>query len=276
VRLSLAVCLVAGCGRVAFDEAAGDSGRTADAAPCTEAWSAPVKVPIDILDAREPSISDDDLDLYFSSGSPGDIYVVTRPSPTSAWSPAMMLASPPNSAEEEVSPSIAAGGLDLYMTATRGGNAVIVRSHRATKTSPWGPLSGGLGATGSGDISADQLTMVAQDFMSPVRFYRRAAVTDQLAFDFDAPAIVNDGSVNTSPSLSADGLDLYFRSDRSGSPAIWVAHRASVTSAFTTVERIEMPFDTGAPDISADGHHLYMHREVVGFTFEVWVASRCE
>jgi hypothetical protein len=276
VRWALAACLVAGCGRVAFDETTGDGRGTADAAPCTEAWGAPVKVPIDIGDAREPSISDDDLELYVSNSSPGDIYVVSRASPTAAWSPAMLLSSPPNSVAEEVIPSIAAGDLDLYMTATRAGNAVIVATHRATKTSPWGPVSGGVGAVGAGDISTDQLTLVAQDFQSPVRFYRRAAVTDQFAVDFDAPAIVNDGSQNTSPSLSADGLDLYFHSDRSGNPGIWVAHRASVSSPFTTVERVAIPYDAGAPDISADGHHLYMQREVPGFTFEVWVASRCE
>ena len=249
------MCALAGCGRVAF-EPSPDAGTPSDAPPCTEPFGAPQPLPTGGFAVQGPSVSDDERELYMAASIGGpelaDLYLSTRASRSDAWSVPVHMVDPPSSIYDDTSPSISADGLDLYFSSTRMGNAFIFHSHRASNDATW-DLPTHSGAYGSGDISHDGLSMAVTDFMSPVRFYRRTS----------------------SPSLSADGRELYFTSDRSGVRSIWVARRATDSGAYTSVEQVPLGVEAHEPEICADGNHLYMMVRVGGSDLP-HVATRCE
>jgi Tol biopolymer transport system component len=93
-----------------------------------------------------PSISADELDLYFYSDRLGgfgdlDIWVTTRPSVNDAWGTPVNLGPTVNSAYREHFPSISPDGLVLFFDSTRPGGEGsfdLYMSRRATKHDPWG------------------------------------------------------------------------------------------------------------------------------------------
>jgi hypothetical protein len=91
-------------------------------------------------------------------------------------------------------------------------------------------------------------------------------------------ASVNASGLNYAPSVSVDGLELFFTrvdSTTSGaSPAIYRATRADTNSAFAEPELVSSA--TGfveAPSLSANGHLLYFHKMVNG-TFVIYHLQR--
>ena len=91
-------------------------------------------------------------------------------------------------------------------------------------------------------------------------------------------ATVNSSGLNYAPSISVDGLELFFTrlaSSTSGaSPAIYRAVRTDSSSAFGEPELVAAA--TGfveAPSLSADGHLLYFHKMVNG-TFVIYHIER--
>jgi hypothetical protein len=91
-------------------------------------------------------------------------------------------------------------------------------------------------------------------------------------------AAVNVGGLDYAPSISVDGLELFFTrvdSTSSGaSPAIYRSTRPDTASAFGPGAQVAAA--TGfveAPSLSADGHLLYFHKQVNG-TFVIEVAQR--
>ncbi len=91
-------------------------------------------------------------------------------------------------------------------------------------------------------------------------------------------AAVNVSGLNYAPSISVDGLELFFTrvdSTTSGAtPAIYRAARTDTNSAFAAPQLVAAA--TGfveAPSLSADGHLLYFHMMVNG-AFVIYVAQR--
>lgn len=91
-------------------------------------------------------------------------------------------------------------------------------------------------------------------------------------------ATVNASGLNYAPSISVDGLELFFTrvdSTTSGaSPAIYHASRTDTNSAFGTPELVAAA--TGfveAPSLSANGHLLYFHKLLNG-TFVIYHLQR--
>jgi len=91
-------------------------------------------------------------------------------------------------------------------------------------------------------------------------------------FAFTAPSnlgsAMNSIGFDGGPSISADGLSLYFISDRPLAATggdIWVATRPTVAEPFGNPERLGLtvngPGDEGGPDISADGLELFFDRD---------------
>jgi hypothetical protein len=82
------------------------------------------------------------------------------------------------------------------------------------------------------------------------------------------------------PSISADGLSLYFTSDRpdgEGRWDIWMATRTSTSDEWSAATNIGQPVNTSAmesfPSISADGLELYFCRGDWG-QGDLYVATR--
>jgi Tol biopolymer transport system component len=85
----------------------------------------------------------------------------------------------------------------------------------------------------------------------------------------DTLAAVNVAGLNYAPSISVDGLELFFTrvsSTTSGAiPAIYRAARTDINSAFGTPELVAAAAGfVEAPSLSADGHLLYYHKMVSG------------
>src|SRR5919201_1023363 len=94
--------------------------------------------------------------------------------------------------------------------------------------------------------------------------------------------VVNSPVFDSAATLSADGLSLYFVSNRAGGVGltdIWVSQRDCADCPW------ELPFnltvvnskaDDGAPSLSIDGHLLFFHssREGGHGGFDIWVSYR--
>ncbi len=211
-------------------------GHAALAEGSAVVFGEPVNLGPDINSAtREgsPRISSDGLELYFNSNRPGgsggqDIWVSRRAALDAPWGPATNLGPSVNSEANEGAPSISSDGLELYFHdwgvnrpgGTRKADVWVAR--RASVNDPWGAPEnlGDLVNTteneGTPEISADMLELYFESerpggFGSDDIWVARRATIDAA---WEAP--VNLGSdINTAewehcPSLSADGLTLFF------------------------------------------------------------------
>jgi len=137
-----------------------------------------------------PCISADGLTFYFNSnrsGSSGgyDLWFTTRATINDDWGPAVNLGQPPNSQYSYWEPSISSDSLTLYFSdgySPQFGNR----------------LPGGLG--GQGDIWMVTRVSIHDAWGEPINLGQ--AVNSQNAIH---------------PSISSDGLSLYFQSHRPGS-----------------------------------------------------------
>lgn len=129
------------------------------------------------------------------------------------------------------------------------------------------------------EISADGQTLwFADGRYSPTGVLQSAsiAVATRQGASFVRPAngatllaSVNSGGLDYAPSVSVDGLELFFTrvdSVTSGaSPAIYRALRADTGSVFGPAARVAGASGfVEAPSLSADGHLLYFHKLVNG------------
>ena len=160
------------------------------------------------------------------------------------------LGAPINSPSSEFDVCVSADGLELYFGSLRaggfGGNDIWVVG-RATVKAPWAALQN-LGST------------------------------------------VNTPYDCTDPSISADGLTLYFRSDRPGGYGrtdLWVTTRLTKDDPWSEPANlgptVNGPYDEGDPSISADGLSLYFsewsspesHPRPGGHgSSDIWVVTR--
>jgi len=93
-----------------------------------------------------------------------------------------------------------------------------------------------------------------------------AAVPARADERFERPMAIEELNTDLqekSPSISADGLELYFQSNRLGFERVqywvWVARRARTSDPFGEPERLVL--DAANPDISEDGRTLYAARD---------------
>ncbi|PYO38000.1 MAG: hypothetical protein DMD29_14390, partial [Gemmatimonadetes bacterium] len=79
-------------------------------------------------------------------------------------------------------------------------------------------------------------------------------------------AVVNSASNDQHPSISKDGLSLYFVSNRPGGYGgndIWITQRTTVEDPWGPPQNLGSAINTSssdfAPDLTIDGHHLYLN-----------------
>jgi hypothetical protein len=94
---------------------------------------------------------------------------------------------------------------------------------------------------------------------------------------------INSPAEDAQPGISADGLSLFFHSERSGGYGgrdIWVAERATKNENWTALENVGPPVNTShqdsSPDISRDGLTLYFDSDRPGGSgmSDIWVTTR--
>jgi Tol biopolymer transport system component len=176
---------------------------------------------------------------------------------------------------------LSSDGLEMYITATRGGGQggfdLWVRK-RASKEEPWGPPQNlGPGANSSdtdwdASISADGLTLYFDRLRSIGGTYAWDLFTTTRATKNDpwGPAIMMGPQINGSghnsetPWISGDGLELYFESTRSGGYGSWdlyVSKRATTSdpwgNAVNLGPLVNGPSGEFASCLSPDGLLLF-------------------
>jgi len=197
-----------------------------------------------------PAISSDNLTLYFESKESGDwdIWVTTRETTDDLWGEAVNLGPPVNGPDSEQGPRMSADGLSFYFASTRPG--------------------------GSGDWDLWVAT--------------RATTHDPWETVVNLGPTVNSSALDHSPSISADGLSLFFGSTRSGgsgSADLWVTTRETVYDNWGAPVNlgptVNSSANEGVSSISADGRMLFFSSFLFGpprpggyGDFDIWVATR--
>ncbi len=208
------------------------------------------------------------------------------------------LGSTVNSGYWEASPSISADGLALFFDSDRfggSGDRDLYVTTRATKDDDWGrPLNLGQPVNtssydGQPDISADGLSLYFSSDRpggfgnQDLWVTTRPTTDDEWGTPINLEPTVNSLAHDTEPSISADGLTLFFDSDRPGgygSWDIWMVTRASTDEPWGTPVPLPPPvnsvFNDGEPSISVDGRALYFCSDRPGGygTFDLWLATR--
>jgi ankyrin repeat protein/beta-lactamase regulating signal transducer with metallopeptidase domain len=236
----------------------------------------------------DPCISADGLSLYFLSRRSGglggaDIWVITREAKDDPWGTPVNLRSPINSTAFEGAPCVSADGLQLYFTSDRpggcGGYDLWV-SERPTVEDAWRapvnlgpPINSPLSENGP-SISADGLSLYFSEHIATgarlgglggadIWVATRKSKNDPWGNPVNLGPTVNGPDADTSPSISVDGLSLFFMSDRPGfgKTDIWVTTRKSQNDPWGPPVNLGPPINTGYgewnPDVSGDGSTLY-------------------
>jgi Tol biopolymer transport system component len=180
-------------------------------------------------DDMEPSISKDELSLYFCSNRPGgngerDIWMTRRITKQSSWQEPINLGPIVNSSSDEAEPCISADELSLYFNTNRpGGN-------------------------GTQDIWVTT----------------RSTIEEQWSYSENLGSIVNSSFLECGPDVSESGLALLFCSDRPGAlrpTDLWISVRSSVFEPWGIPFNIGSMFDTpgqrACANISSDGTTLF-------------------
>lgn len=165
----------------------------------------------------EQSVASDDLSLFFASNRTGnwDMYVATRASTTDPWANVVNLGSIVNAPALEGSPDISADGLTLFFNSDRPGGQ------------------------GDRDIWMTSRPSLADSWGPPVNL----------------GPVVNSSSFEGWPSISSDGLSLYYSHGSQSQPNLVVSRRSSSNDPWGNPESLGVI--GGGADISSDGLALF-------------------
>ena len=190
----------------------------------------------------------DGLQLYFNSNRPegdtetcGHIWVATRATTEDEWTEPFSLGPPINTSDPSGYPCISADGLELYLSDGYPGFYMEGCTSRS-------------GGYGYGDIWVSKRNALDLNWSEPVNL----------------GSAVNNSNYQDGPSISADGLSLFFYSayeaDTYGRVDLYVTTRASKDDSWGTRMNIGPPVNTSDPEtfshISADGLSLLFCREI--------------
>ncbi len=282
---------------------AGDAGASgkAGAAGLDVAEPGPFNTPVAVAMPPNPSGFDDDpsftddlLELYFSSnraGGPGlsDIWITRRATIADPWeTPSRVLdVSGPG---DDAFPGISGDGLTLWFCSDRtggsGGHDIWVTT-RADRSSPWAPPTVVPELSSPATDCAPQvspsglLLIITSDRsggvgMRDLYWATRASVDDP----WDTPTLipyVNSPSDDSEGRLMADGLRLYFSSDRGtvGGYELYATMRASTADAFSApvlLPSLNSPGLDRDPWLSPDLSYIMFtsDRDGVQRIYEAW------
>lgn len=292
---SILAMLLASCGRVSFEERlVADGGADATAAdavipePACDP-TAPFGAPVPIAELNTAAadgtlrlMPDELTGYYWSQGATSqDIFFVQRASLDEPFQrqPAMGVSSP----SVEYDPTIAADGSVLVFRRSGPGNDLYV----ATAISPGvfdPPLPIDALNTAADEAQPYLHPSGGSIYFSSTRTFGREGdlfVAPWSGTTFGAPTevVVVASTVDEGdPVITADGLTLFFRSERTGNYEVYVATRPTTSDAFEApAELVENVNDSAAADgpswISPDGCRLYLSSDRAGSN-DVYVATR--
>ena len=243
-----------------------------------------------------PIQSPDGLSLYLASNRPGgrgglDIWVATRSTTSAAWGAPQNLGEPVNSAADDFCPTpVGKGGLffvsrealpgacgqgDIYYTHRTG--AAGWAEPRRLLCAPAGPNSE-LDEQGPSWVDASKGKLRGKKLL----YFSRSSITPSVAGElyvserqkgaqFGPAAAVNelnDATANDiQPNVRADGLEVVFSSNRTGTfgaQDIWIATRSSLGDAWSAPVNLGSAVNSSAaetrPSLSRNGTQLFFGR----------------
>ena len=194
------------------------------------------------------SISADGLSIFFDSSRPGgrgssDLWLTTRKSTDDDWSEPVNLGQEVNSSASDTGPFISADGLSLYFSSKRPGGS------------------------GNWDI------WVA----------RRVTINDEWGTPVNLGPIVNASDGDYMSSISADGLSLYFSSQRSGGSGkrdLWTTTRATTNDDWSEPVNLGPTVNSSSNErnlcISSDDLTLFFQSDRPGGYgyVDIWMTTR--
>ena len=239
-----------------------------------------------------PSISGDDLTLYWASNRSGgkggyDIWTASRPSVTAEFGAPTNLGEV-NTSDDEAEPAISADGRELYVYRSSDTSAALLRATRAGPAARFSipaplPIFGSSFLDASGPwLSGDGLHLYFSGHLSDkapddLALARRATTGDAFTF-VRLLSEVNGPATDGWPTLSPDERELFFESDRGGAGwQIYSARRDSSTALFsspTPSTELNGNLSCGDPDLSRDGRTIYFALSVGTDRNDLWTASR--
>lgn len=287
------------------------TATSAEARPRFSDWSVLDPNPLAALNTsaeeQQPAISKDGLALYFTSdrtGGPGglDIWVSYRTSTSAAWGTPVALGAAVNTATAEASPALSRDGHWLFFSALNrpggSGLADLWASYRSHTDEDFGdlgwqpavPLSSVNTATFNElapSYFQDDDTGAVSLFFQSNRTGGRGGADIWVAAqqpDGSFGAVSNVTALNTSlgeqrPTISRDGLEIFFMSNRAGGLShIWSATRESTNAEWSTpteVTSLKSSQSDQYPYLSGDGMTIYFGRSAgVGAAGDLYVATR--
>jgi len=260
-------------------------------------------LPVNTADGEgSPTISTDDLSLYFSSMRPGghgisDIWVTTRSTTSDPWEEPINLGSKVNSSAWDGETSISEDGLSLYFGSQRSGGygwADIWVSTRATISDPWeeavnlGPIVNTSADDVDACVSSDGLSLYIESFRegghgsTDLWVSKRETLSDPWGEPVNLGPTVNTEASEGAPDISVDGRVLFFsdffgsRPGGQGGSDIWVTMRATTSDPWEEPKNLGPAVNSSAndqgPNISADGSILYFFSTRPGGLgiFDLW------
>ena len=225
-------------------------------------------------------MSPDETELFFTSERTGlvDLFVSTRPNREAPWGEPVNLGPPiDDHTAGDFSLRLSSDGNTLFFSSVRGGgfgkadNYVAVRESRQHS---WGPAA---------NLGPRLNTEAFEAFPTPspdglMLYFNRSTTFDSQDSDIwvtsrtgsagewgepqRLPAPINSDRAEFSPAFSADGLSMYFASDRDGLVEIWASKRGHLREAWGNPEKLGLEVNvpgsmTLAPFLSRDQRSLY-------------------
>jgi hypothetical protein len=226
-------------------------------------------------DDDQPSLTEDLLEIYFSSHRPGlgggDVWFATRSTRADRFAaPRPVLAA--SSIKTETSPAISRDGLTLWVGSDRDGGLGaldIWRTTRSSRDSTWGPLVNVAELNSAQDdiprplAQADTVMPLASRRDGAVyQIYLASRFSADAAFDPPAPLLeIGPGESGVSdPFLSEDGLFLFFSRAGEAGDDLYLAWRSASDQPFvgeTALSEVNTSNNDRSPWVGADDTRFF-------------------
>jgi WD40 repeat protein len=255
-----------------------DEGMVSLSSQRYTAWSDPK--PLETVNQsgindQQPALSKDGLSLYFASNrktNPSDnvldlnIWVARRACTDGcSWTAVDVVPGVNTDDFLDVSPSLSRDGHQLFFSSQRPHGHCSPPQTQCNNRDLWVSFRGnvhddfGWGEPmnlGDGINSTDEEVAPSyfenEDAGIPQLFFNRGALGGDIymselqngvwgAPDEDGVEELNTAGTDQRPSISHDGLEIYFYSDRDGANRLWMARRGSVSSDWSPPVRVDFP-----------------------------------
>lgn len=261
-------------------------------------WSTPVPVTEvnTIYSEANPFLTSDGLTLYFTRGKTDSfyydrLYQATRTTPSGPFANVKEISALNYSNGHIASPWVSADNLRMYYMRTEPGNHYRLKfTQRNSPTDLWAPGGdvaelNGLGNIDHVTLSADERTIIFNDDGAIAGGRGGYDLWMASRADRFEPfgAVRNLTEVSTTswdlgPSLSPDGLNLFYFSYRNGNTGIFEASRTTINDTFDNIAYLPGLTVPGAqsayPAIDSTGTTLYCRYLAPGSsTYDIYIST---